>query len=331
MRAAVWGAIAGAAPDLDILMGLSGDSFDQLIAHRGITHSLLFAPVVGPLWGWLLDRRERARLNRARDPGRLAAWIGVVTLALWSHPLLDLMTPYGTQLLAPLSRERFALSVMPIIDPLYTALLLVGLGCAWRFRRTAWGYRATWMGLLLSCVYIGYAAYLNEDARRTAIDQLRAAGIDDAEVHAYPTVLQIHYRRLVARSPALDRVGYLSTWAPCLIDWGSAPRLRDPRIDHLRNERAGRVFDWFAMGMTHPVITSRGDGTVTVDLADLRYGFDTNPARSIFSVSQPFDAVGRPDGPAILGTYRPSRRDADLIARLLSAYAACVVPGAVAS
>ena len=93
-RVLVVGAVAGALPDIDTFLSLSGDYFDELMLHRGITHSLFFAPVVGPLLGCALWR-----LERRGGTERLRAWIVALTLALLSHPLLDVTTSYGIQLL----------------------------------------------------------------------------------------------------------------------------------------------------------------------------------------------------------------------------------------
>jgi inner membrane protein len=37
-RAAGIGALAGMLPDADVLLTLSGDLFDEVVHHRGITH-----------------------------------------------------------------------------------------------------------------------------------------------------------------------------------------------------------------------------------------------------------------------------------------------------
>ncbi|MFV2089757.1 MAG: metal-dependent hydrolase, partial [Pseudomonadales bacterium] len=115
-KAALLGAGAGALPDADVLFSITGDFIDQLITHRGITHSLFFAPVTGPALGWLIWYRER-RKDPSLSLSRRNCWMLVITLALLSHPLLDWLTPYGTQLLLPLSNSRFAINAMPIIDP----------------------------------------------------------------------------------------------------------------------------------------------------------------------------------------------------------------------
>ena len=273
------GAVAGAMPDLDVLWSLSGDAFDQMRMHRGITHSLFFAPVVGPLLGYLAWK-----LERRGGTDRLRAWVLALTLALLSHPLLDLTTPYGTQLLLPFSDARFAIWAMSIIDPVYTVVLLAGVVVAWR--RPRWG-AASATALGVSVAYLGYAWYLNEAAEDTARAQLRAEGMQHAEVAAFPTFLQVHYRRIVARTDGEVLTGFVSMWRPCPIAWSAAPRLADDSVAAWRDSREGRIFEWFAMGWVHHVPTDRG-----LVSADLRYGFSTDPGISAFSTVAEFDEGG---------------------------------------
>ena len=280
VRALAMGAVAGGIPDLDVLWSLSGDSFDQMRMHRGITHSLFFAPVVGPLLGYLAWRCEK----RCGGTERLRAWVLALTLALLSHPLLDLTTPYGTQLLQPFSDARFAIWAMSIIDPVYTVVLLAGVVVAWR--RPHWrAASATALGL--STAYLGYAWYLNEAAEDAARAQLRAEGVEHAEVAAFPTFLQVHYRRVVVRTDGEVLAGFVSMWRPCPIVWSAAPRLADATVAAWRDSREGRIFEWFAMGWVHHVPTEGG-----LVSADLRYGFSTDPGISAFSTVAEFDDGG---------------------------------------
>ena len=280
VRALAVGAAAGAMPDLDVLWSVSGDAFDQMRMHRGITHSLFFGPVVGPLLGYLAWRFERRR----GGTGRLRAWVLALTLALVTHPLLDLTTPYGTQLLLPFSDARFAIWAMSIIDPVYTVVLLAGIVVAWR--RPHWR-AASVTALGVSTMYLGYAWYLNEAAEGAARTQLRAEGVAHAEVAAFPTFLQVHYRRVVARTDTEVLTGFVSMWRPCPIAWSAAPRLADASVAAWRDSREGRIFEWFAMGWVHHVPTDQG-----LVSADLRYGFSTDPGLSAFSTLAEFDAAG---------------------------------------
>lgn len=304
-RAVLLGAAAGALPDIDVFFSLDGDYFDQLVSHRGITHSLFFAPVAGPVLGWLAWRWSTRRRNQPGKPAALRAWMLATTLAILSHPLLDYLTPYGTQLLQPFSDARFAVAAMPIIDPIYTLLLLVGLVAAYRFR--AAGGRIATATLLVSCAYLGYGWHLNEEAASFARTQLAAEGLADVEVAAFPTILQIHHRRVVARTPVADRVGFLSMWDPCEIRWRSEPRLPRSRIEAFIRTREGTIFDWFTMGWSHYAIQN---GRITA--TDLRYGSDENPRASVFTASAALDHLGRPTGKVAGGRFTPEANGRNL-------------------
>ena len=277
LRALALGAGAGALPDIDVLFSAGGDYFDALAGHRGVTHSLFFAPLVGPLLGWLVWRAEKSQ-----DRARLKRWMLALAAALFSHPLLDVMTPYGTQLLAPFSNARFAIDAMPIIDPLYTLILIAGvLACCWRPANRL----APLLALGLSIGYIGYAYALNEGAAERARKQLAETGVANVQVAAYPTMLQIHLRRVVARSPDVVRAGFVSMWKPCRIEWGAAPVLEDDAVAAWRSTREGRIFEWFAMGW----VLHWRDAARLIS-ADLRYGFAADPRLSVFTTVGELDA-----------------------------------------
>jgi inner membrane protein len=303
-RAALAGALAGALPDIDVLFSINGDFFDQLVLHRGITHSVFFVPVMGPALGYLAWRWERRRGDappRSADRGaRLTTWMLVTSLALLSHPLLDFLTPYGTQLLLPFSSERFAVNAMPIIDPLYTLMLVLGLLLALRW----WRRRATAVAaatLAVSCAYLAYGGHLNAAAEQEARRQLAAQGMPGAQVAAFPTILQLHYRRVVARTPEQDLVGFVSMWRPCDIAWTRASREHGqwPIRDFLAT-REGQIFDWFTMGWGRYRVEPASDG-LRVVATDLRYGFTANPDLSIFNASAAVDLAARVVGPARAG------------------------------
>jgi inner membrane protein len=290
-RAAAAGALAGALPDIDIVFSMGGDFFDQLVLHRGITHSLFFAPVAGPLIGWLVWRWEGRRGYGTPDSGRLRVWMLVVTVALLSHPLLDVLTPYGTQLLLPFTDRRFAINAMPIIDPVYTGLLLGGLLIATRWlRHRAWTVAT--LTLAVSSAYLGLGWHLNAAAEREATRQLAWHGITDARIAAFPTLLQIHYRRVVARTPDTDHIGYISMWRPCPIEWVSAPRHDGPEVQAFLATREGRIFDWFTMGWAR-YVREEASGRARLRAVDLRYGFTRDPDQSFFTTVAPVRGDGR--------------------------------------
>lgn len=98
-KAIAIGALCGAIPDIDVVAGLAGE-WATLVHHRGATHSLLALAAAAPAFGWL-GYRWSGRKN-------FGTWTYLAFWALITHTLLDSCTSYGTQLLWPLTRHRFA-------------------------------------------------------------------------------------------------------------------------------------------------------------------------------------------------------------------------------
>ena len=266
-RAVFWGAFAGVFPDIDgvIANALTSDPLLRLLHHRGITHSLFFAPVIGPLWGLVLWRYVREGPKVSPWP-----WMILIVVALWSHPLLDFCTHYGTQLLSPFSQHRFALPAIPIIEPIYTCVLIIGLLMA-RFFPQKRATSATLFAVILSCTYLLYGLRINRAAEEWARHDLVSQGIMTTEVYAFPTLLQLHLRRLVARTETEDWVGFVSMAEPCSVTWSHRERDISPVVEALRATPEGSIFEWFAGGL----IASYHD-EATVFITDLRYGFSND-------------------------------------------------------
>src|SRR5260221_12707188 len=100
------GGIAAMAPDLDMVMNATGPMGEWLY-HRSITHALWFAPGLALLLGQA-TARGRAEPGGVPPPSDVLAgqgwrrtWALLFPLALPSHPLLGLCTPYRTQLPPP--------------------------------------------------------------------------------------------------------------------------------------------------------------------------------------------------------------------------------------
>jgi membrane-bound metal-dependent hydrolase YbcI (DUF457 family) len=111
------GLIGALAPDLDAIARL-WDPMSAITVHRTATHSILGGGIValavaGLMWAF---RHESFLLLFG------GAYLGVL-----SHTALDLLTPFGTAVLWPLTHQRFSLAQHYIIDPLLSILVLVFL------------------------------------------------------------------------------------------------------------------------------------------------------------------------------------------------------------
>jgi inner membrane protein len=305
-RAVVWGAALGMSPDLDVVLNATGP-MGEWLWHRGFTHALWFGPVLGPVLGWGLWRWQG---GRRRD------WIGLAVLALVTHPLLDVFTSYGTQLLAPFSWRRFALDAVGIIDPAYTLVLVaavvVGRWHGWS-SRAARG--AAGVALALSTTYLVAGLEVNRRAEARATAELRAGGVTGVQVSAYPTVLQLPLRRIVARRDREVRIGWVSLLSPRPIEWTRFEEARGPFVDAARETWEAKVLEWFAMGQTATRI-DKGNGGAVVEIDDLRYGLPGQPRDGLWGVRVHLDSAGRPTGPGERINRRPASPPGELLTEI---------------
>jgi len=285
-RALIWGALVGMAPDLDVMLAPLHGGYGELLYHRGTTHSLWFGLVVGPMLGWLSWR--------VWDPAgktALRSWVLVCVLALFTHPLLDWFTPYGTQLLAPFSRMRFALNGVGIIDPFYTGILAIGLFAPAALGLARAAPRRVGIALVLSSLYLVGGVGLNELAR---VDTARALGAAPAEVRVYPTLLQPFMRRVVARHDDRVWVGWHTTLAlGCPFGESFAPPAATRESALLESTWQGQMMRWFAMDEVVVHTSDLPDGGAVVEMEDLRYSMPGQPAaRSMWGVRARYDSAG---------------------------------------
>lgn len=209
-KAALWGGIAGTLPDLDAFID-HGDAVSNMVLHRAASHGLFWLTLFTPLLGWVAARVQGERAHAPR-------WMLAMGLALVTHPLLDTMTVYGTQLLQPFSDYPYGVGSIFIIDPLYTLPLLAGLvlalACA-----PARGLRANAWGLGLSTAYLAWSAAAQWHVQGVVQDSLAASGRPAQRVLVTPAPFNtVLWRVVVMREEGYEE-GFYS-----LLD--AEPRVR---------------------------------------------------------------------------------------------------------
>src|SRR5690606_27072308 len=148
-RALLWGAIGGTIPDLDVIGGFFMGEVAYVNFHRGFSHSLVFGFILGPLLGWLVSRSQWSQGQS------FWLWSQVFFWTIFTHPLLDSFTSYGTQLFLPFSDYRVELNTIFIIDPAYTLPMLAGLIAVMFLNRQSTVRRnVVFASILLSHVYL---------------------------------------------------------------------------------------------------------------------------------------------------------------------------------
>lgn len=302
------GAALGTLPDLDALwLGfMAADPVAVMTEHRSVSHSLLVLPWVAAVLWWLFRRFGNGRVAQA--PVR---WFWAMQLALVTHPLLDAMTVYGTQLWWPLQPAPVMGSNIFIIDPLYTVWLLLGCVLAWFGRSRPWAGRALALALVVSSGYLGWSLLAKAQVDRAAQQSLAAMGLADAPRFSVPMPFNTVLWRVVAMTPS----GYVVGDRSLVADKG--PMHFEGFASNVQALRqAGDIpsvkrLTWFNRGFMRAQVV---DGRLVV--SDLRMGLEPDYTFN-FAVADQRDGQWRGILPEQLRSdYRSPEARADVVRRL---------------
>jgi len=189
-KALLFGAIGGTIPDLDVFIGkfLYNNEIQAMAFHRGFMHSLLFATLSAFLFGWFTYKFYNTGIRREITMQK--DWFWLFFLSIFTHPLLDCFTPYGTQLFAPFSDYRVAFNNISVVDPLYTLPFLICMIVVLFFKRTN-VKRLKWtkIGIYISSCYllftIGNKFYIDAIFKKS----FKKARISVQRFSAQPSIL----------------------------------------------------------------------------------------------------------------------------------------------
>jgi len=267
-------------PDADYILTFISDTV-YLQYHRGITHSILLLP----LWTWLLY----AILHKTRTA--IPAWLIATAIAL--HIGLDLITSFGTMILAPFSDWRAASDLVFMIDPLFTACLLLPLIAGLVFRQ--YMRRLAICALMLSGSYLLLTGW----AHHRAMAIVRHAHPDAVSHAALPlpfspfrwqliAVWSDHYEyagiNLIPSFPGsapFSPESLVQTYMPPLntvvnpLQWQALPAMQNvPDIEELPGIS---FYRWFAR---FPVLLEKDASHI--EFGDLRFGAGGKAAEAPF-------------------------------------------------
>lgn len=182
-KAMLYGAIAGTIPDLDTFASHFTDTVTAIEIHRGFTHSILFSVLFAPLFGMLISRWEKSASWKD--------WSWLMFWGLFTHPLLDSFTTWGTQLFWPLDHELDFKTIF-VIDPLYTLPLLICLILAMRRKRDdPKRSRYNHTGLLISSGYLLLALAMKTYTFTIFKNSLDEQGIFYSQIENKPSPFNI--------------------------------------------------------------------------------------------------------------------------------------------
>ncbi len=118
------GALCSVLPDADVISFKLGIPYESFWGHRGFTHSILFALIMGLVVTLLFYWKKNPLKIRV-------GYVAFFTLCTASHPILDALTNggHGVAFFSPFDTTRYFFPVTPIqVSPIGIKNFLSGWG-----------------------------------------------------------------------------------------------------------------------------------------------------------------------------------------------------------
>jgi len=244
-RALLWGILAQSIPDIDFIAALWLNTSENLLAHRGFTHSILFAIVISIAMSLAADHWHRPHNIR------FSKFILFFTAQVFIHIILDSFNSYGVGWFEPFNHLRISFNILFVADPFFSiapgiaAAVLLILKNHKRLQRLYWMR----IGLIIPALYLCYAFYnksaIDKDVRKAFIEQK----ISYASYFTTPTPLNNWLWYIVAANDSGYNIGYRSVFdSKPTIDFVFFPRNKEllkPVIDHEDAQRLLRFAKGF--------------------------------------------------------------------------------------
>jgi inner membrane protein len=261
-KAILWGALAQSVPDIDFIAGIWMPVSTELLAHRGITHSFLFAFIAAFFLALIAARWHKA------EPISMRKWFWFFLIEIGCHLFLDAMNNYGIGWFEPFSSQRISFNVLYVADPLFTIISLVSF-CFLLIAKTDHKHRIKWAkaGVFASLLYLCFALFNKYNIDKKVKEEIKLMGSVSDRYFTTPTLLNNFLWFVAIEDSAGYQVGYRSIFdgdAKMRINYFfKNEQLLDPVHDHKE------VMELKTFSQGYYTVEHWGD---TLVFNDLRFG-----------------------------------------------------------
>ena len=216
----LWGALAQSIPDIDFISTFWLNTPESLLAHRGFTHSILFALLIIPIFALAAEKIHRQQNIAFRT------WLIFFATEVFVHLFIDGYNNYGVGWLEPFSHVRYSFNAIYVADPFFSIwpfisfLMLVILNSYSPKRKFWWKF-----GVIIPFIYLGYCTLnkikINNDVKEILVRE----HIPHERYFTTPTPLQNWLWYVVAGNDSGYYVGFRSLFdSKKQIDFQYFPR-----------------------------------------------------------------------------------------------------------
>ena len=206
-KAMVWGMIAQSFPDIDFIAASWLNTPSALLAHRGFTHSILFAVIVALIMAILANRWHRPHnISFTR-------WMFFFSAAILAHIFIDAFNNYGVGWFEPFSHYRISFNAIYVADPFFSAAPGIALIMLLILKRQNERRHSWWkFGLFISSVYLCYCLINKTIINYKVKQELAQQHISYTRYFTTPAPLQNWLWFVVAGNDSNYYVGYKSVF-----------------------------------------------------------------------------------------------------------------------
>ena len=222
----VAGALAQSIPDIDFIAYFWLDKTENLLGHRGFTHSVLFAVLAVAI----LSAASRKIFHKRKFTWRQGLLLFGINV--FCHLFIDAFNAYGVGWLEPFYHNRFSFHVLFVADPLFSiwpfigTIIIIVFFNRMKMRTLGWK-----LGLGLSGLYLMYAVYNKLDVERDVRRELSEQGINYRSFFTTPSPFNTWLWFVMVQ----DEKGYYTAYRS-VFDTSAIDLTYNPRNDHLLAE-----------------------------------------------------------------------------------------------
>ena len=260
-RALLLGAAAQSLPDIDFVASFWLPTANNLIAHRGFTHSILCTILLAPLLAMAANRWTPATLMTMT---RWMVFFGVQTSL---HIFLDGFNSYGVGWFEPFDHTRVSFNTLFVADPFYSTWLGISTLSLLVLKPES-PSRKRWVqfGLVLSSLYLLYAITSKITIDRTVREIFHQQSISADRYFTTPTPFNTWLWYVVAADDEGFMIGHRSVFDHGPMDFYHIER-KDSLLGSFRDRDDIRLLKRFSEGFY--TVERRQD---TLRFNDLRFG-----------------------------------------------------------
>ncbi len=203
----LWGILAQSVPDIDFIASFWMNTSENLLAHRGFTHSILFAFIIVPALALAADHWHRPHNIR------FSKFILFFAIQVFTHITLDAFNNYGVGWFEPFSHQRISFNVLFVADPFFSVWLGIAAVALVVLKRRD-RRRKLWMriGLIFPALYICYSLYNKSVIEREVKSAFEKQQIAYHDYFTTPTPLNNWLWFVVAADDSGYHIGFRSVF-----------------------------------------------------------------------------------------------------------------------